>query len=129
MSKKLAEHTDTELLAEVLRRHPPQQGPGRVSWSSNPLVVTLPIGRDHTASLFLHEDDIKAMEKINDEASGKSLHNNDNAGRERVSLTETLSGLGEGSEPNGGSAEQTGDAERKPEGQNDEVAVGGPPTS
>lgn len=54
--------SDTDLLAELLRRNPPQVGPRSVVFAPEKVMVaTIGIGKDHSASIYLHQDDIDAL--------------------------------------------------------------------
>ncbi len=64
MSKRLVDYTDLELLAELLRRHPPKPGPNRVSWSHRPLGAVIGVGKDHVADIYLDEDAYEALKDL-----------------------------------------------------------------
>ena len=64
MSKRLDEHTEQELLFELLTRQQAKPGPFRVSWSVPMKVRLFPIGRDHTISIYFAEDDLEALKLV-----------------------------------------------------------------
>lgn len=50
-----------DLLRELLRRHDPQPGPNSMMFIEPVRVAVLGIGRDHSATLIVHEPDLKAL--------------------------------------------------------------------
>lgn len=61
-----------DLLSELLSRTGTQIGPNAVEFSSGGRprngsdwrVATVPIGRDHSASLYIHADDLSALGRL-----------------------------------------------------------------
>jgi hypothetical protein len=56
MSRKLSEHSDEELLAELLSRSTMHRGPFRVTWTKTPINVIVGIGEDHHADIYIEDD-------------------------------------------------------------------------
>lgn len=59
--RPLERFSEEQLLAELLRRRPPQEGPRRVDFAPGVKVSTIGIGKDHTASIYMFEDDLKEL--------------------------------------------------------------------
>lgn len=61
MAKRLVDHTDEELLAELLRRNKPSRAP---NGASKDLIATVGIGKDDHADILIFKDGIEQLEKI-----------------------------------------------------------------
>jgi len=80
MSKRLVDHTDLELLSELLSRHKVQVGPFRTVWSEQPLNAIIGIGKDHHADLYIGKEDydkLKELTSDNSPAGGSDIPHSD----------------------------------------------------
>lgn len=61
MAKRLVDHTDEELLAELLRRNKPSSAP---NGATKDLIATVDIGKDDHADILICKDSVEQLEKI-----------------------------------------------------------------
>lgn len=57
----LSSFTDEQLLAELLRRNPPQPGPRSMHFAELPAITSIGIGKDHHASIVIGPEDMAAL--------------------------------------------------------------------
>ena len=55
--------SNEKLLAEILRNSELQQAPSITSLSKDHRIVTVAIGKDHHASIIIHENDLAELER------------------------------------------------------------------
>ena len=65
----ISSYTDIELLNELVKRSDVLESPQVTSWGEGMLEALVAVGNDETASIFLHEDAIKFMDKPVDKES------------------------------------------------------------
>lgn len=68
--KKVSESTTIELLAEILKREKPGNGPYKISFGEIPLESIVGIGNDNTARIIIFKDDRQALMDITGIADG-----------------------------------------------------------
>jgi|GEM_PF-6967947 len=57
----LAGLSDEDLLREIIRRNPVNQGPSKSEYNGTIRETTIGIGSDHMATIRLHEDDVAEL--------------------------------------------------------------------
>lgn len=106
MSKKLAEHTEMELLHALLLRSKLHRGPFRTTWTETPQSTIIGIGKDHHADIYIGDEDYAELKRLVERTDYDA-----DARREHKSISEASSGPSEGHNPDDGdSAEPTSNA-------------------
>jgi len=68
--RNISSYTDIELLHELVKRNPTMEAPREVSYGVAMLETLVAVGKDETASIYLHEDAIKFMDNSIDKDDG-----------------------------------------------------------
>lgn len=57
----IEKYSDEQLLRELIKRNKPKKAPHKISLASSAMESVVGIGKDNTAFIILHTDDIEAL--------------------------------------------------------------------